>query len=203
MQTVKRSLTFEEFLQWYPEDGKRYELKNGEVFEMRPIGDHEEISGLITRKLDREIERLDLPYFIPKTCCLKPDSNLDGYVPDIIVLDRRQLQLEPLWQKASTIVQGESVCLAVEVVSTNWHDDYAKKLEDYENIGIREYWIVDYRALGGRRFIGFPKQPTVSVYSLVEGEYQLQQFRGEEAIASAIFPELNLIAETILTVGEN
>lgn len=46
--------------------------------------------------------------------------------------------------------------LVVEVVSTNWHDPYARKLEDYEALGILEYWIVDYQALGGRRFIGFP-----------------------------------------------
>ncbi len=112
-------------------------------------------------------------------------------------------RFEPLWQKASTIVRGESVCLAVEVVSPNWHDDYAKKLEDYENLGIREYWIVDYRALGGRRYIGSPKQPTVSVHSLESGEYQLQQFREGDAIASPLFPELSLIAETILTTQSN
>jgi Uma2 family endonuclease len=38
-------------------------------------------------------------------------------------------------------------------------------------MGIPEYWIVDYAALGGRTFIENPKQPTISVYQLVEGEY--------------------------------
>ncbi len=200
VQAAQQFLTFEEFLEWYPEDGKRYELIDGEIVEMRPVGDHEEIAGLITRKLDREIERLNLPYFIPKTCCIKPSSNIDGYVPDVIILDRRQLQAEPLWKKASTITHGSSSPLVVEVVSTNWQDDYAKKLEDYEDLGILEYWIVDDRGLGGRRYIGSPKQPTLSIYTLVSQEYQLQQFRGDEPIVSPTFPEFNVSAALLLSV---
>lgn len=61
----------------------------------------------------------------------------------------------------------------IEVVSTNWRDDYYEKYSDYEALGIAEYWIVDYAALGSRNFIGDPKQPTISICSLVAGEYQV------------------------------
>jgi Uma2 family endonuclease len=64
-------------------------------------------------------------------------------------------------------------------------------------MGIAEYWIVDYLGLGGKRFIGNPKQPTISVYNLVEGEYQVNQFRENDLIESVVFPELNLTAEQI------
>jgi Uma2 family endonuclease len=37
---------------------------------------------------------------------------------------------------------GSSVPLIVEVTSTNWEDDYARKLEAYESMGIQEYWII-------------------------------------------------------------
>jgi Uma2 family endonuclease len=131
VQSVPRLMTFAEFLDWYPEDGKRYELMGGEVVEVRPRGEHEEIIRVLTRKLDREIERLNLPWFIPKNCCVKPASNLDGYVPDLVVINRTQLVSEPFWKKASTITSGTSATLVIEVVSTNWADDYAKKLEDY------------------------------------------------------------------------
>jgi Uma2 family endonuclease len=167
---------------------------------VRPVGDREEIIGLVTRQLDREIDRLNLPWFLPKSCCVKPESELNGYVPDVIVLDRQQLGSERLWKTASTIRQGQSARLVIEVVSTNWQDDYAKKLEDYEALGISEYWILDYRALGGKRYIGFPKQPTVSVYTLVRHEYQLAQFRGKDVIRSSVFPELNLTADRLLTI---
>lgn len=83
------------------------------------------------------------------------------------------------------------------MVSTNWRDDYLKKAADYEAVGIPEYWIVDYAALGGRRFIGNPKQPTISIYTLVEGEYQISQFQGGIRILSPTLPELNLTAEEI------
>lgn len=82
---------------------------------------------------------------------------------------------------------NQTVKLIVEVVSTNWRDDYFKKRADYEEMGIFEYWIVDYAALGGRNFLGNPKQPTVSVYQLVEGEYQVTQFRGDDGIVSPSF----------------
>ncbi|MEQ8960691.1 MAG: Uma2 family endonuclease, partial [Coleofasciculus sp. C2-GNP5-27] len=63
------------------------------------------------------------------------------------------------------------------------------------------YWIVDYLGLGGRRYIGNPKQPTFSVYQLVDGVYQVTQFRGNERIVSASFPELNLTANQIFNAG--
>jgi Uma2 family endonuclease len=200
VQAIAKPITFDEFLEWYPEDGRRYELINGQVVEMRPIGDHEEISGLLTRKLDREIESLNLPYFIPKTCCVKPFSDEDGYIPDVVVLDRSELPNEPLWKKASTVMHGKTIPLVIEVVSTNWHDDYAKKLEDYEELGIAEYWIADYRALGGKRHIGTPKRPTFSVYAMQDGIYQLQQFRGNERIVSPLFGGLAIAPDEIFNL---
>jgi Uma2 family endonuclease len=56
-------------------------------------------------------------------------------------------------------------------------------------------------ALGGRKFIGNPKQPTISVYQLIDGEYQVTQFRGDDRIVSLTFPELNLTAQQIFDAG--
>ncbi|VXD22514.1 conserved hypothetical protein [Planktothrix serta PCC 8927] len=85
----------------------------------------------------------------------------------------------------------------IEVVSTNWRDDYAHKMIDYEALGIPEYWIIDYLGLGGSRYIGSPKQPTLSVYQLIEGEYQIKLFREDQRIESVVFPELTLTAQQI------
>jgi len=87
--------------------------------------------------------------------------------------------------------------MVVEVVTSNWRDDYLNKLRDYEEMGIPEYWIVDYLGLGGRRYIGFPKQATISIYQLVDGEYQVSQFRKNDKFESQIFPELDLTAGQI------
>lgn len=72
-----------------------------------------------------------------------------------------------------------------------------------DTFGVPEYWIVDYLALGGRRYIGNPKQPTISVYYLVDGEYQVNLFRGSDHIISPTFPELNLTAEQIFQAGRS
>ncbi|MGF1936671.1 MAG: Uma2 family endonuclease [Nostoc sp. ChiQUE02] len=203
IQTLRKVVTFDEFVAKYPDNtGKRYELHDGVIVEMpQPTGDHEEVVGFLAFEITRECIRLNLPYFIPKTALVKPPENESAYSPDVLILNRPNLVNEPLWKKESTVSQAESIPLVVEVVSSNWRDDYLKKAADYEAVGIPEYWIVDYAALGGRRFIGNPKQPTVSLYTLIEGEYQVSQFRGSDRIISPLFPELNLTAEEIFQAG--
>jgi Uma2 family endonuclease len=86
----------------------------------------------------------------------------------------------------------------IEVVSTNWKDDYLTKLAEYEDLGVSEYIIVDYAALGGIRFIGSPKQPTITIYQLENGEYLPGKiFRGDDRIESRLFPNLTLTASQI------
>ncbi len=198
-QALRKLVTFDEFVAHYPENSlKRYELHDGVIVQMPPpTGDHEEIVGFLVGEIVAEYKRLKLPYFIPKTAFIKPTQTESAYSPDVLILNQPNLVNEPLWKKESTVSQGASIPLVIEVVSTNWRDDYLKKAADYEAVGIVEYWIVDYAALGGRRFIGNPKQPTISIYSLVEGEYQVSQFRNSSRIQSSIFPELNLTAQQI------
>ncbi|MEZ2238387.1 Uma2 family endonuclease [Microcoleus sp.] len=203
IQTISKTITFDEFVAWYPENSvHKYELHNGVIVEM-PLGtgDHSDVTGFINLKLAVEIDRRELPYSIPGDCLLKLSRDEAGYQPDVIVLDRTALANEPRYKKESVITMGSSVRLAVEVVSTNWRDDYFFKAFDYEEMGIPEYWIVDYLGLGGRKFIGNPKQPTLSVYQLVDGEYQVKQFRGSERVESLTFPELKLTAEKIFLAG--
>lgn len=195
-QAIPKQVTFDEFIAWYPENSPvRYELHDGVIVQMpKPTGKHSRVAGFITAELNFEIRRLSHPYFIPKECVIKTDNDRSGYEPDTIVLDEQAVESEPRWEKDSTITQGSSVKLIVEVVSTNWQDDYLTKLAEYEKLGIPEYWIVDYLGLGGRRYIGNPKQPTISVYELVEGEYSVTQFRSLDRIESRTFTELNLTA---------
>ncbi|MCL6752701.1 Uma2 family endonuclease [Nostoc sp. CCCryo 231-06] len=195
-QPLVEPITFEEFIEWKPENG-RYELHKGVIVEMQPTGDHELVRAFLIRELNFEIRRLNLAYSIPSQALVKAVDKKSGYIPDVLVLNVTNLANEPLWKKSSTVSQAESIPLIVEVVSTNWRDDYFLKFCEYEEMGIFEYWIVDYAALGGKRFIGNPKQPTVSVYTLVEGEYQITQFRGNDRIESLTFPELDLTAEQV------
>jgi Uma2 family endonuclease len=199
IQTVVKTITFEEFIEHKP-DGSNCELHNGVIVEMQPKGKHEEIIGFLATELTLEFRRLNLPYFIPKQALVKVPHQETGYSPDILILNKQNLGNEELWAKYSTVQNALSIPLVVEIVSSNWRDDYLTKVRDYEEIGIKEYWIVDYLGLGGSRYIGNPKQPTISIYSLVEGEYQVTQFTKEDPIISSSFPELTLTVQQVINV---
>ena len=200
--TVSQPITLEEFCDWYPDSYGRYELHDGVIFEMQPTGSHEQVISFIMMELVVQIKRLGLPYMIPKQALIKPlDTNKSAYNPDVLILDQSNLNDEPLWKTRSTITQGKTVPLVIEVVSTNWGYDYGHKLIDYEALGIAEYWIVDYLGLGGKRYIGDPKKPTISIYQFVDDEYQVQQFRNDDTLVSSIFPDLNLIAQVIFDIA--
>lgn len=201
----RKTITFDEFIDGYPEQaGQRYELRNGEIIEMpKPTGPHSQLAGLLGFHLMAESLRLGLPFVVPKECIVKPEQEESGYEPDVALLDRRELENEPRWEKSSVITRGASAPLLVEVVSTNWSDDYALKLEAYQDFGIREYWIVDYRGLGGTFFIGKPKRPVVTICCLEDGVYRLSAFRGDERLVSATFPELKLTASQVFAMANS
>ena len=202
VQATPKTTSFDEFNSWLPETSEyRYELINGYIIEMpKPRGEHSKIAGFINGKLFQEIERLELPYFIPKECLLKSIDSKSGFEPDVIVLDEQALTNESRWEQESILTLGSSIPLIIEIVSTNWQDDYSVKQLAYEALGIAEYWIVDYLGLGGRRFIGNPKQPTISICRLVDGEYEVEYFRDGESLRSPSFPELELTATQIFTL---
>ncbi|MBW4439983.1 MAG: Uma2 family endonuclease [Plectolyngbya sp. WJT66-NPBG17] len=199
IQALKKPVGFDEFLEWYPENSEvRYELRRGVIVEMpKPRGKHSDVAGFLTIEAGILIQQLKAEYFIPKECVVRADKGESAYEPDGIILDRREIANEPNWEKSSAIENGTTIKLIIEVVSTNWRDDYYVKFAAYEALGIREYWIVDYAALGGRRFLDNPKQPVLWVCELSEGEYQMTPFRENDHIISPTFPDLQLTAAQI------
>ena len=196
--TPIKALTFEQFLTEYGEN-TRYELIDGELRDIEPTGPHEEVAGNIAGRIYTQIIYHKLNWLIPKTCLIKPPAaEATALRPDVIVLDKNQLSQEPLWQKEPIICNGKTIKLVAEVVSTNWQDDYARKIEEYAFLEIPEYWILDFRALGGIQFIGNPKQPTLTICQLINGVYQQQKYRLGESIFSPLFPELKLKLDDIM-----
>jgi Uma2 family endonuclease len=197
LQIETKSISFTEFVEWKPE-GRNYELHDGAIVEMQPRGKHEEIIGFLTTEFAIQFRLLKLPYLIPKQVLVKVLGRETCYSPDLLILNQNNLSNEPLWEKYSTVQTSNSIPLTVEVVSSNWRDDYLSKVRDYEEIGVNEYWIVDYLGLGGVRYIGNPKQPTISIYHLIDREYQVTQFKNKDLIISPTFPELQLNVEQVL-----
>jgi Uma2 family endonuclease len=195
-QALALPLSFLEFLETTPDDGNRYELVNGERVQLMATRAHDDVADFIYDAFRDQVRQGQLNYKVSRFASVKTrrdDGLVQGRTPDVSVIDKAVWAADP---KAYAALE-EPIPLAVEVSSTNWRDDYLYKLAEYEALGILEYWIVDYLAVGAIRYIGSPKTPTVSVYTLINGEYQLQQFRGRERIVSMTFPELAITAADI------
>jgi Uma2 family endonuclease len=90
---------------------------------------------------------------------------------------------------------SSSPLLVVEVASQTRTDvksrnrDYEYKPKEYADRGIPEMWIVD------------PDRAWVKVGTLADDAYQFETFRGDEAIVSPTFPQLDLTAAQVLSAG--
>ncbi|MBK1989765.1 Uma2 family endonuclease [Sphaerospermopsis aphanizomenoides BCCUSP55] len=192
-----QKLTFAEFIEQLPDEEGRYELVNGEIVRILATRQHDDIADFIADILKGEVKRQKLNYRISGRIMIRTNNSEgeeQGRHPDVSVVDKT------IWEanRAAYSALLEPLQLAVEVISTNWEDDYIDKLDEYQRLGIPEYWIVDYLALGSRSYLGKPKIPTVFVYLLDEkGVYQSSAFRGNERIVSRTFPELELTAVEI------
>lgn len=195
---TKQKLTFEQFLEQCPKEGL-YELVDGEIVEVRATRNHDDVANFLLFGFNDEIRRQNLNYVVNNTAIFRTitaNGIEQGRKPDVSIIDK------DVWRSNRSVYAAleEPIQLAIEVTSTNWEDDYIDKLDEYQRLGIAEYWIVDYLAIGLREYLGNPKVPAVFVFLLdAEGKYQRTQFRDAERIVSRTFPELALTAEQILT----
>lgn len=190
-------LSFDQFLEQCPEDG-RYELVDGKMVKILATRIHYDVASLIMDSIKDEVRRLNLNYVVNDVAAvltINKKGKEQGRHPDVSVINR------DLWRRDRLDYRGirEPIQLAVEVVSTNWEDDYIDKLDEYARLGIPEYWIVDYLAIGSRDYLGDPKLPSVLILNLdAEGKYQMTRFQNSDRLISATFPELNLTVEQIM-----
>ncbi|MEA5600695.1 Uma2 family endonuclease [Nostoc sp. UHCC 0252] len=203
--SVTQPLTFEEFLAWDDGSGREFELLDGIPVPLsEPNANHEDLIQRLCTYLENHCQENDLPYVSrqSKQVRLKttPGEKEKSRKADIVIFARVE------WQRMKTISSSAAAYIPppgiIEVVSNNWKDDYLTKLAEYEDLGVFEYIIVDYAAFGGIRFIGSPKQPTITIYQLEDGEYLPPKvFRGEDRIDSRLFPNITLTAEQIFAMS--
>ncbi len=204
--TVTKPLTFEEFLAWDDGSDRDFELLDGIPVPLsEPNANHEDLIERLCTYLEAHCLEADLPYVSrqSKQVRLKtqPDEKEKSRKADIVIFAKEEWQrMKGNSSSAAAYIPPQGV---IEVVSTNWRDDYLTKLAEYEDLGVSEYIIVDYAAYGGIRFIGSPKQPTITIYQLENGEYlPAKIFRGQDQIESRLFPDLTVTAEQIFAMSK-
>ncbi|MEZ2239526.1 Uma2 family endonuclease [Microcoleus sp.] len=202
---AQKTLSFEEFLNWDDDSGRSFELVNGVAMPLsEPTAKHEDVVDGLCRLLVDHCQSLNLPYVPRQNKQVRlnalPGESESSRKADIVVFTKEEwVRMRQSSASAAAYIPPP---LAIEVVSTNWRDDYRIKLNEYETLGILEYWIVDYAGLGGVQYIGSPKQSTVTINRLIDGEYQALRYQGESTIVSPMFPQLVLTIAQIVAMTE-
>jgi Uma2 family endonuclease len=135
-----RPLTYDDLVA-LPDDGKRYELIGGEVYEMpSPNFLHQWAALVLVRLLSDWV----LPRKLGAVAFAPLDVRLDArniVQPDIIFLSLERIRR--LSRGNFKLIEG-APDLLIEILSpSNRGHDYIKKASLYATFGVREYWIVD------------------------------------------------------------
>jgi Uma2 family endonuclease len=160
-----------------PDDGKRYEIIKGVLYVANaPSIEHQFTVSEIhfALKLFVREKQLGQVFTAPLEVHLSEISR--PVQPDVLFISTAR---QPPF--GAKIFEG-APDLIVEVVSpSSIRLDRKTKFDAYEAAGVAEYWIVD------------TKTRSVEVYTLARGEYAVHgQYTGDEVIASALFPELQI-----------
>jgi Uma2 family endonuclease len=195
--TSTKPIDFEQYLTYDDGTDIRHELVDGELIAMPPaVYQHYLLAKLLERCFDREISRLSKTWNTGRGDIGIRTQGRKGYntrLPDVVVFEAESV----LDLQESAILTSVPL-LVVEIVSSNWKDDYDDKLREYQALGIPEYWIADYNCKATKEYLGNPKLPTLFVNLLGDRKYHKQAFRGDNRIISQLFPEIDLTAAQAL-----
>ncbi len=133
-------MSYEEFLRWSDED-THAEWVNGEVIlAMPPLAIHQRVAQFLLKLLSAYAETCNLGEVLLAPFEMR---HLPGYAsrePDILFVAR-----EHLHRLTPERLEGPAD-LVVEVVSpSSARRDREEKFAEYEQAGVREYWIIDPR----------------------------------------------------------
>ena len=179
----ERKWTYADYKEWELKPGERYELVDGAAYGMAaPNTEHQRISILLSAKLFNYFEGKPCqPFAAPFDVRLfyEEDESDDTVVqPDLVVVcDPEKL--------------GKEGCrgapdLVIEILSpSNTAIEMHRKLDLYQDAGVREYWVID------------PEQKLIEVFRLNNGHFEPSILRIGGVLQSALFPDLVIPVKTI------
>ncbi len=180
MEQVRPRLSFAD-LERMPEDGRRYELYDGELSEVpSPLPVHQRVAFNLAEAL-REYERGrgGLVFVAPLAIVL---DEFNVVQPDVVFFTADRIGAIDMRR-----VIRQPPDLAVEVLSPSTEQtDRGRKLRLLARFGVREYWLVD------------PLEQTIEQLALEGDDYVLVQLAGaHETVASRALPALAVSASRV------
>ncbi len=202
--TTVNKLTLEEYLAYDDGTDTQYELVDGELVEMPPETDRNNLISLYL--LSEFLKFVPIRLIRHKDTELVVIGNRSHKDTELVVIGNRTRVRLPdlmiLTQELLTTLAGRratitpdmpSPIMVVEVVSpgkVNEDRDYRYKRSEYAARGIPEYWIVD------------ADKERVTLLTLVDGLYEETVFQGKDLIRPVTFPTLDLTAAQVLAGGQ-
>ena len=132
---AQKTLSFEEFLNWDDDSGRSFELVNGVAMPLsEPTAKHEDVVDGLCRLLVDHCQSLNLPYVPRQSKQVRLNAargeSESSRKADIVVFAKEEwVRMRQSSASAAAYIPPP---LAIEVVSTNWRDDYRIKLNEFD-----------------------------------------------------------------------
>ena len=180
VERVRARVSFAD-LERAPEDGRRYELYDGEVYVVpAPMPRHQRVQIRLVEWLDDYVESVG-----GFAVCAPIDvifSEYDVVQPDVLFFAPARAHLVDLDR---AIRHAPDLCVEILSPSTEV-TDRGRKLQMFARYGVLEYWIVD------------PAHGVIEVHRLEASGYVLaQRASGEDEVRSPVLPGAALRAGSI------
>ncbi len=159
----------------YPEDGKRREIINGDMFVTpTPRISHQRIVQRLARAFEAYLDK----HLLGEVFYTSLDvifTEYDVLEPDLLFVASERREILQDW------VRGAPDLVAEVLSPTTASRDRGVKLRAYARFGVQEYWIVD------------PVAQAIEAYRLTPEGYELvRTFQQTDTLTSALLPEFAL-----------
>jgi Uma2 family endonuclease len=192
MTTAVKKLTLNEYIAYDDGTDARYELVDGELVEMPPESDRNNLISLYL--LSKFLKFVPIQLIRHKDTELVVIGNRTRVrLPDLMILTQELYDAIASSKRATIASDMPSPAMVVEVVSpgkVNEDRDYRYKRSEYAARGILNIGCVD------------ADKARITLLTLVDGLYEETVFEGTELIKSATFPMLDLTAAKVLSAGQ-
>src|SRR5438093_10010329 len=175
MQAAHPRVSYADLERW-PDDGRRYELYDGEVYVIpSPLLIHQVVSGRLHLALSEYVRvHGGTVLFAPLDIVL---TEYDVVQPDLLVFTREREHLLNL-RKVTRVPPD----LAIEILSPSTaSNDRGRKMSLLGRHGVKEYWLVD------------PDRPSIEIYALTGTRLTPAHLTiGADHLQSPLLPDLKL-----------
>lgn len=174
VNVISTNLTYEDFLVKY--DGKYAEFVNGEVItNMSVTKTHNELTNFLSFILQAfgEIRKIGKVFSEPYQMKMRFGDEVIGREPDIFFVKNEN------FDKLNEKFFEGGADLVIEVISPeSVYRDTQDKFEEYEKIGVKEYWLIDYTRRTAN-FYGFDEKGKYKLLPIsLDGKFQSRVIEG-------------------------